>query len=90
MRASQRERRQVGNIRPSDGFQIMITCPGYWGKGEDGKAALKALEFSLDRQFIVYEIHPSTYINGDGTTVRNRDTPAPREVMRSAGMTKAA
>lgn len=48
-----------------DGEEIMIICPGYWGRGKTTAEAVKAMPFSLDKEaWTAFAVPPGTTYDG--------------------------
>ena len=63
------------------GDYYIVSCPGYWGRGETIHEAINKLPWSLDRKnWILYSVHPETYIDGAGYFCRPEGTLAPLEI----------
>ncbi|MCK1670330.1 hypothetical protein [Bradyrhizobium sp. 150] len=51
--------------RPGDIY--LVSCPGYWGKGETIPLAIKAMPYGLDeKSWILYSVEPQTVIDDSG------------------------
>lgn len=59
--------RNADRLLTREGDIFLISCPGYWGKGKTVAEAKRALpyEFDADR-WILYAVHPDTYLDGEG------------------------
>lgn len=67
------------------GDVLLIFGPGYWAKGEswvEVTREYRAAGGSLKEPFNVWSVHPSTYVNEYGGTVRDAGTPAPLALHR--------